>query len=150
MDNLPELRDIHLPTDGVSFWPLADGWWLILGAILLTLVAVKLIMWLRKSSKRLYARYLLNQTINENGAVASVKMSEILRRICVSRYPQAVALSGQEWIDFVNAHSADKLDGELAQLLVNAPYIQADNPIFSADNVAKLRVFCQNWIGANL
>ena len=41
-DNLPELRDIHLP-DGVSAFPPAYGWWVVLLAILSIVAAVKLI-----------------------------------------------------------------------------------------------------------
>ena len=39
-NNLPELRDIHLP-DGVSAFPPAYGWWVILATII-ALVAVGL------------------------------------------------------------------------------------------------------------
>ena len=59
MDNLPELRDIHLPTDGVSFFPLAYGWWGLLLLIVLLLVGIKVFFWLRKTSKKVYAFYLL-------------------------------------------------------------------------------------------
>ena len=34
MDNLPNLRDIHIP-DGVSAFPPAYGWWVMLLALLL-------------------------------------------------------------------------------------------------------------------
>ena len=37
MDNLPELRDIHLPSDGVSIFPLAYGWW---GLLLLAIAMI--------------------------------------------------------------------------------------------------------------
>ena len=33
MDNLPELRDIHLPSTDISVFPLAYGWWLVLATI---------------------------------------------------------------------------------------------------------------------
>ena len=31
MNNLPEIRDIQIP-DGVSFFPVAYGWWVVLAA----------------------------------------------------------------------------------------------------------------------
>lgn len=94
MDNLPELRDIHLPSDGVSIFPLAYGWWGLLLLAIAMIFAVKIICWFRKNSKRIYALYLLKKNASENSASAAVKMSELLRRICISRYPEAVSYSG--------------------------------------------------------
>ena len=48
--NLPELRDIHLP-DGVSPFPPAYGWWVILGSVLLLLVLTELFLIIRRKSK---------------------------------------------------------------------------------------------------
>ena len=56
--NLPELRDIHLP-DGVSLFPPAYGWWVILGSVLLLLALIELFLILRRKSKKRYALYLL-------------------------------------------------------------------------------------------
>ena len=150
MDNLPELRDIHLPSDGVSIFPLAYGWWGLLLLAIAMIFAVKIIFWFRKNSKRIYALYLLKKNASENSALAAVKMSELLRRICISRYPEAVSYSGKNWIDFLNNHAKQKLSKQTAALLLDAPYAPADSDLFAAENVADLRVFCQNWIGANL
>lgn len=48
--NLPELRDIHLP-EGVSAFPPASGWWVILGGILLLLLLTELFLIVRRKSK---------------------------------------------------------------------------------------------------
>ena len=150
MDNLPELRDIHLPSDGVSIFPLAYGWWGLLLLAIAMIFAVKIIFWFRKNSKRIYALYLLKKNASENSASAAVKMSELLRRICISRYPEAVSYSGKNWIDFLNNHAKQKLSKQTAALLLDAPYAPADSDLFAAKNVADLRVFCPSWIGANL
>lgn len=150
MDNLPELRDIHLPSDGVSIFPLAYGWWGLLLLAIAMIFAVKIIFWFRKNSKRIYALYLLKKNASENSASAAVKMSELLRRICISRYPEAVSYSGKNWIDFLNNHAKQKLSKQTAALLLDAPYAPADSDLFAAENVVDLRVFCQSWIGANL
>ena len=150
MDNLPELKDIHLPENGVSFWPLAYGWWGLLAAVLLIFALWKIIAWFRKNSKKIYARYLLQKNGAENTAAAAVFMSELLRRICVSRYPEAVAYVGRNWVNFLNEHSKNKLSAETADLLIDAPYAPADSALFAVDNVAELRKFCLGWIGANL
>ena len=150
MDNLPELRDIHLPTDGVSVFPLAYGWWGLLLLAIAIVLTVKIISWFRKNSKRIYAQYLLKKNASENTAAAAVKMSELLRRICISRYPEAVSYSGKKWIDFLNNHAKKKLSEQTAGLLIDAPYAPADSVLFASENVADLRDFCQSWIGDNL
>lgn len=150
MDNLPELRDIHLPLNDVSLWPLAAGWWYLLSAVILFALIIKLYLWLRRKSKKIYACYLLNKKSADNTASSAVQMSELLRRICVSRYPDAVSYSGQKWIDFLNEHSKEKLDVQTSELLVSAPYAPEDSRLFSVENIKNLRNFCRNWIGANL
>lgn len=150
MDNLPDLKDIHLPENGVSVWPLAYGWWSLVAAVLLIFALWKIITWFRENSKKIYARYLLQKNGAENTAAAAVFMSELLRRICVSRYPEAVAYAGRNWVNFLNEHSKNKLSSETANLLIDAPYAPTDSTLFAADNVAELRKFCLDWIGANL
>lgn len=150
MDNLPDLKDIHLPENGVSVWPLAYGWWSLVAAVLLIFALWKIITWFRENSKKIYARYLLQKNGAENTAAAAVFMSELLRRICVSRYPEAVAYAGRNWVNFLNEHSKNKLSAETANLLIDAPYAPPDSALFAADNVAELRKFCLGWIGANL
>lgn len=86
--NLPELRDIHLP-EGVSAFPPAYGWWVILGGILLLLLLTELFLIVRRKSKKRYALYLLAHVRQENAVAAALQMSEILRRICVYKYKEA-------------------------------------------------------------
>lgn len=150
MDNLPELRDIHLPTDGVSVFPLAYGWWVILLLIIAALLLGRFYLWLRRTSARLYAHKLLKPLRQENSVSAAVKMSEILRRVCVRKYPQAVSLVGNEWIEFLNAHSAHPLDEKTAELLKNAPFIPHNSSLYQKEDVQKLWQFCYEWIGVNL
>lgn len=150
MDNLPELRDIHLPTDGVPFFPLAEGWWCILGFIVVAFFVLKTAVWLYKASARIYARKLLYPLRERTDLKSVVKMSEILRRICVRKYPQAVAFSGNDWIDFLNKNSKTKLSGDVAELLKNAPFMPDDSALLNQKNHQILWKFCYNWIGENL
>ena len=148
-DNLPQLRDIHLPDYDVSAWPPAAGWYWLLLLMVTTFIGYKVVMWLRRKSAKLYAKYLLNKILSDDIAGA-VQMSELLRRICVHRYPKAVAYSGQQWIDFLNSKTKQKLAPKTALLLQNAPYIQADSQVYTMPDVRRLRQFCLNWIGENL
>ncbi len=148
-DNLPELRDIHLP-EGVSAFPPAYGWWVILAIILGGIALFYLFRVLRAASKKLYARHLLKRLSGLDTVSAAVGMSEVLRRICVVKYPEAAALSGQDWLDFLNDHSRLKLSGAAAELLLNAPYMPKSEKRFNAADADGLRNFCQSWIGENL
>lgn len=149
MDNLPELRDIHLP-EGVSAFPPAYGWGVILVILIGIYVAYELWrMWQRKS-KKLYALRLLHNIQGVSTVVEAREMSEILRRICVFKFPQAASLFGNKWIDFLNLHCKEKIKGTAAQLLIDAPYIHPKTKNFTNTDAEKLRNFCKIWIGENL
>ena len=147
-DNLPELRDIHLP-EGVSIWPPAYGWWIILAAILLVWFSGRLFKFLRLKSKKIYAKRLLQKTSFEKPVAAAAKMSEILRRICVVKYPEALCLSGKQWSDFLSSHTKAVLSENMANLLQNAPYMPETDKVTDED-LKKLKNFCECWIGENL
>ena len=146
--NLPDLRDIHLPSEAVSIWPLAYGWWVILLVIVSILLLFWLVMFLRRKSKKLYALKILS-SLHNNNRNSIIKMSEILRRICVYKYPQATSLFGQQWIDFLNIHCSQKISGAVADLLISAPYMKTTS-VINAQDITKLRDFCASWIGENL
>lgn len=147
--NLPELRDIHLP-DGVSIFPPAYGWWVILVSIIAIFIIINLVKYIRRKSKKLYAMRLIKQVHNQNIVASALQMSEILRRICVYKYKSAATLFGKEWIEFLNQHTKHKLEGKAADLLIDAPYIAQDTKNYNPDDVMVLQNFCKNWIGENL
>ena len=147
--NLPELRDIHLP-DGVSLFPPAYGWWVILGSVLLLLALIELFLILRRKSKKRYALYLLQHIPQDNIAAAALQISEILRRICVFKYKDAAVLYGSAWLDFLNQHSKNKLGEQAAKLLLDAPYMNPESVSYTQQDLERLRQFSTRWIGENL
>ena len=149
-DNLPDLRDIHLPAQDISIWPLAGGWWGLLCVIIGIAVLIKISSWLRRKSAKLYAEHLLKSIENQTDLAAAVKISEILRRACVRQYPQAVALSGDEWIAFLNNHAHKKIKAPLTELLKNVPFMPDGSVSPSPQQIKKLWTFCKDWIGENL
>lgn len=150
MDNLPGLRDIHLPDDPISVLPLAKGWWLLLTAIVVGYLALKLLKWSYEKSTKIYVRHMLKRLYNDNNLATAVKISEIFRRICIRQYPQAVALTGSDWINFLNSKSKHKIDEKTAQLLQNAPFVPAESTVYAPEDIAKLWQFCYQWTGENL
>ena len=117
------------------------------------MAAVVLLAWLTRfllqRSKKRYALKLL-AAARRPDLGSAVRMSEILRRICVYKYKTAAALFGMEWIEFLNRHAKEKISGKTARLLLDAPYISADSKAYDDQDVADLYRFCQNWIGENL
>ena len=148
-DNLPELRDIHLP-DGVSAFPPAYGWWVILATIIALVALVYMISVIRRKSKKLYALHLLQNIYCNNTIASAVEMSGLLRRICIFKYKEAITLSGINWIKFLNSKTKKPLADKTAELLLNAPYIPQNSKGFAQSDVIALRQFCKNWIGENL
>ena len=147
-DNLPELRDIHLP-DAVSPWPPAYGWYLIiLSAVALYCFYRAYKIWQARSRKN-YATQLINQLDINKIILSSAEISEILRRICVYRYPEAVALEGKNWLDFLKSKTKAKLSAQAAELLKNAPYMKV-NKNYTAENMQELKDFALFWVGENL
>ena len=115
-DNLPELRDIHLP-DGISLFPPAYGWWVIVGAIIGSVLFYRLIRLMLQKSKKRYALRLLKTPADNNFIHQASAMSTILRRICIYKYPEAIVLTGKQWTDFLNSKCKEKLDDKTADLL---------------------------------
>ena len=148
-DNLPELRDIHLP-DGVSVWPLAYGWWLILVMIIIVCFSGRLFAFLYLKSKKIYAKRMLQEISFDKPVFAAARMSEILRRICVIKYPEALCLSGKEWTDFLSNHAKENLSQNAANILQNAPYMPEDKNQVTDEDLKQIKDFCYQWIGENL
>ncbi len=148
-DNLPELRDIHLPETATFLWPVAYGWWLIAGIIIGATILYYVLSYYKRKSKKRYALKMLSK-LDVNNFSSAAKMSEILRRICVYKYPQAAALFNDKWLEFLNSHSNSKLEGTTAKLLLNAPYMAPQKTKTNLQEMQKLLDFCRKWIGENL
>lgn len=148
-NNLPELRDIHLP-EGVAVWPPAYGWWVILAVIAGLFILIETVLYLRRKSKKRYALRLIANIQYQNSIESAAEISAILRRICVYKYKEAITLTGRQWIDFLNRHSKAKIGGKAEQLLLDAPYISKETKTYTQDDFEKLSKFAAAWIGENL
>ncbi|MBR1948316.1 MAG: DUF4381 domain-containing protein [Alphaproteobacteria bacterium] len=148
-DNLPQLRDIHIPQEFSNF-PLGYGWFVILAVCLCGWMLYKFVRYIVKKSKKRYALKLVNDISFENIQKSASAISEILRRICVYKYREALVLSSQDWIDFLQDHSKNKMDKKTADLLINAPYMPSNSKSYGIEDLQKLKKFCLSWIGENL
>ena len=104
--NGPELRDIHLPADGL-WWPPAPGWWVLLA--LLAAIAVSLAWWRRRrrhpSARRLLRReveamrrgYRQGQADSDSTVTA---VARLLRRTLIGYLGrrETAASTGDAWL----------------------------------------------------
>ncbi|MEN0035984.1 MAG: DUF4381 domain-containing protein [Cellvibrio sp.] len=129
---LDQLADIHLP-DGVSWWPLAPGWWILLA--LLVVAAIGFLIWRRRKQQNhyrtlalqeldaIYARY--NEA--QDAAAYLQALSVLLRRTALTAYPRSfnASIKGVEWLSWLDAVCPaldNKFSGELGQSLLNNIY----------------------------
>ncbi len=149
MGNLPQFRDIQIP-DGVSFFPLAYGWWVLLLTLFLLIIGVRLFIAFWKSRRKYYSLKKLDAISVDNPIQAAMDISELLRRISLVKYRSSCALSGKDWIDFLNQHSTIPLSPQNAEFLSFAPFMSLSDSRYTSEDALELKTFCKNWIGGNL
>jgi len=128
--SLSELHDIITP-DPVSFWPLADGW-----IVLLILFVSLLLPWLLYQyglyQSNAYRRAALSE-LNEIKSIQAPRQQleqlfSLLKRTALSVYPreQIAALTGEQWWDFLNKNSGVHFSSQTQQTCYEVLY----NPAF--------------------
>ena len=130
-----ELRDIHLPIEP-GWWPPAPGWWLLAGIVCvlgwLAWRSLRRILQ-RRAGQRLLRRELADlQERFPNDTRATERLaacSELLRRACRRFAPDAVTLTGEEWLRFLDAGEASRPYSEgPGQLLRDGPFMPSVEP----------------------
>lgn len=148
---LDQLADIHLP-DGVSWWPLAPGWWILLA--LLAIAIVSFFIWRHRKQQNHYRVIALHEltTIyahyqqSQDAATYLHALSVLLRRTALTAYPHSFnasikGLAWLNWLDSVCPALNEKFSGEIGQTLLSSAYQK--NPEINADN---LRQLSSQWI----
>ncbi len=147
---LNRLHDIHTP-DGVNWWPLAPGWWL-LALLGLYLLAFFIWQWYHNNRlqreamaelKRIRREFQEHQQHNR----LSMELNILLRRVALARTSRSVVagLIGQKWLGFLDQRGGDGefLNG-VGQVLGTAPY--AHNMEVDTERLLKL---AERWIRRN-
>lgn len=157
-NDLP-LRDIHLP-DPVSWWPLAPGWWLMAGFILI----ISLLFFFGRNYYRSKAIHrdangemerIKHQFIHNKNQFELIRsLSILLRRCCISFYPrhETASLTGDTWLKYLDGTSpsvasttATFFNG-VGEVLTSAPYM-SESTATKVDAVA-LIMLCESWLFA--
>ena len=109
--SLQNLNDIVLPA-AISWWPLATGWYVLIGFLLIALAWFSyrsLRRWINNGYRRaaLYELQLLEDRVHKPGQRdASLRQIPVLlKRTALSVYPrsQVASLSGKDWFHFLNS-----------------------------------------------
>ena len=114
-DPLAQLRDITLP-DGVSWWPLAPGWWILL--FLIVIAFWLLWRWLRyRKADRWRNEALLElETLrdlanhHQNNSLVLESTSALYRRLALLMEPrhEIASLTGQAWLEKLDSLSGNR------------------------------------------
>ena len=103
MNPLDQLADISVP-QSVSIWPLAWGYWAIIGIFILLVAFIIRNMVANYQHKALIRKTLRElRTISPTDANISFQLQVMLKKVCAHYYPQhrTHTLSEQQWVDFL-------------------------------------------------
>jgi hypothetical protein len=124
------LKDIHLPS-AISWWPLAPGWWIVFGLIIL----IALAWWFRRHIKAWFAPSLHSIAIGQLDAITAdyhlttqqkvQRISQLLRQSAISSSPrdEVAGLAGERWLQFLDDNNPEKpFSSGVGRSLIDAPY----------------------------
>jgi hypothetical protein len=127
-----QLRDIR-GLDPVSWWPLATGWLLVAGIVLLLLFLSLLLIrhlhryppgsWRRDAQQQL--RNLRHAIRTEAPKVVAGELSELLRRISIARFGRSdcASLTGEEWLAWLAETDPNRVEWDArGAVLLRLPY----------------------------
>ncbi len=138
------LRDIHLPTE-IGYWPLAPGWWLLLGLVFSFCLGVFLLMrFRRRRYLRKVALSQLDSLQNLGGSELAAALSRLLRQAAISHFPphEVAGLSGEAWLEFLDRPlPGQPFTAGVGRTLCSAPY----QPVAEIQ-VPELLDLCRNWL----
>ena len=148
---LDQLADIHLP-DGVSWWPLAPGWWILLA--LLAIAIVGFFIWRNRKQQNYYrviaqhqlaGIYADYQQTQDAGAYLQA-LSQLLRRTALTAYPNSfnASIKGKDWLNWLDSvcpPATEKFSGEIGQSLLSSAYQK--NPQVDVNELHRLS---SEWI----
>lgn len=136
--SLDNLRDLAEPPS-VSWWPLAPGWWVLLGV---GLVAVSLLGWRawRRWRHNAYRRAALREL---ESATSVAAIAAIIKRAALVAYPRSdvAALSGAAWCRWLSETGGQQVPQSVADALQEGVF--SDRQPASVDELMR---FAAQWI----
>jgi len=137
--SLDRLHDIVLPAS-ISWWPLAPGWYVLLGIVVLTVIWFVYRFWVRWQANA-YRRQALQELAGMDDASA---IAELLRRtaLAVESRAEIAVKTGAGWADWLAGHCPDPMAPEVHQLLAAGVYSDPGKE----ENITILRDYASCWI----
>ena len=136
------LRDLHLP-DAISWWPLAPGWWIVLGLALIVIgfVLQRYLERRARNSARREALRQLDDLLNDyeshrNVVSFAARVSELLRRAMLAYAPRQniAGLTGEDWLAWLDRDLAHpQFVAGPGRALLELPYRNPDSDTIDAD-----------------
>lgn len=136
------LRDLHLP-EPVGWWPLAPGWWVLIGVatvILLYFMRKAWLRWRADAARRIALQELerVESAYREtpNPVLLATRLSELLRRTMLAYSPrkEVAGLTGSAWLAWLDRGLEEKYFTEgPGTLLKELPYRRVDSAGGGAD-----------------
>ncbi|MDH3980114.1 MAG: DUF4381 domain-containing protein [Gammaproteobacteria bacterium] len=151
------LRDIH-GFGSLPWWPMAPGWWYVIGALGLLLLLVVIRYWMVytgvwlgwRGDARRQLRMLKKALHNDDPLEVAGRLSELLRRIAMARSArrEAAGLTGDDWLRWLNEHDTSRFDWEQhGQMLLTAPYMPPVMEVQRNELVALISA-ASRWVDA--
>jgi ABC-type bacteriocin/lantibiotic exporter with double-glycine peptidase domain len=147
------IKDIHLP-EAISWWPLAIGWWIVLGLLIISIVAF--FLWYRQKQQHLQthddqhsslreqvmAELVIIQKISDDQRFLE-QLSALLKRVAITQHGKQVAgLTGKRWLRFLDKQwKLTVFSQGIGRVLGDAPYRKNAQP----DRHVLLRI-SKNWL----
>jgi Flp pilus assembly protein TadB len=134
------LRDVHVPPSP-SWWPLAPGWWLVLGAVLLLVVGISAWRLRRRRRQLAWQRWFDEAGTAQSPAEQVAAMSERLRRAARRLDPSADRLEGEDWLRFLDGKRGHAFSQGPGRLLLDGGYRRdvSSSDLAAASAVARAR-----------
>jgi hypothetical protein len=136
--SLDNLSDIAIPPP-VSWWPLAPGWWVVIGIAVLVIAVAAWKMWLRWQANA-YRRAALDELGN---AKTVSTIAEILKRTALAAFPRVdvASLSGSAWCQRLSDTMGREVPANVVDALTRGVFERT-----TTVQMDELRDFAAEWI----
>lgn len=152
------LRDIH-GLDSVPWWPLAPGWWFVLGLFALIPLLIGIRYWVIyngpwlgwRGDARRQLQLLKKALPTDDPREVAGRLSELLRRIAMARTGrrEVAGLTGEMWLHWLEEHDNSGFSWEQrGQVLLVAPYMPPAM-VVKREELSKLIRAAIRWIDAS-
>lgn len=151
---LDQLHDIE-GIDVISWWPLAIGWWIVIGLSVFLVGGLCWFILSRIKFKRTWKYDALQQLSHleknlspETSRETLIALSDYIKRIALKRFPrkECATLTGKEWLSWLAQQDPNQFDwNEKGSLLIQVPYAPTYTSV-SSEQIKNLIQAVRNWV----